>query len=295
MSGEGNSNSSQSNDALLENLSEFCRSHALSEKGLREIIGLHGCGAPNNDLSIESYKFFHQACDNERVTENILRYLIKYFPNAARHADKSGRLPLHTICRNNSHVTLGMVQLLIDAFPDSVRHEDNTGCMPLLSLCLNTNLDEKGGLEILKLLLEKCPESVRHATNRGSLPIHAAAGYQSLEFCHVLIEEYPGSDRITSDSGVLPFHFACANNTVAPAKYLYQLYPESINVAGKGGATPIRLAILCLQHRSNPKDGIEVVKFLLECNPDALSSTGHTPLHFGCSSEVTLNTCSTPN
>ncbi len=97
--------SSQSNDALLKDLSEFCRSESLSEDGLREIIGRHNC-ANNNDQNIDYYQFFRRACRNERVTEEILRYFLEYFPNAARHANKTGRLPLHLICGNkNVHVT----------------------------------------------------------------------------------------------------------------------------------------------------------------------------------------------
>jgi ankyrin repeat protein len=287
MSGDGNNSSHSIGDHLLENLVELCQSESLSEKGLREIIreiiGLHGV-APNND-----HEFFLQACDDEKVTEGILRCLLEYFPTDVRNDDEEGNLPLHNICRNKN-ITLGMVQLLVDAFPDSVRHEDNGGRMPLHKLCQNKNLDEKVGLDIIKFLLKRCPESARHSTTRGSLPIHAAAMNQSLEFCRLLIEACPGSERITNEYGVLPFHFACGNNTVATVKYFYQLYPESINVAAKGGVYPIRLAILRLQHRSNPKDGIEVVEFLLECNPDVLGATGQTPLHFACSSEVTLKT-----
>jgi hypothetical protein len=167
MSGDGNNDRSQSIGDLLKNLVELCRSESLSEKGLREIIGVHGFGgAPHNHNdpnNINNYPFFfHEACYNERVTEGILRCLLEYFPNAVRFADKRGRLPLHYIC-HNKHVTLSMVQLLIDAFPDSLSHEDNGGCMPLHSSCLNKNMDEEGGLEILKLLLKRYPESVRHA------------------------------------------------------------------------------------------------------------------------------------
>lgn len=74
-------------------------------------------------------------------------------------------------------------------------------------------------------------------------------------------------------------------------KYLYQLYPESINVANSSGAYPIHLAIMGLRIRRLPKEGIEVLKFLLDRNPDALSSTEETPLHAVCREEnVTLNT-----
>ena len=67
----------QSFSALLENiLVEFCGSDSLSERGLREIIRLHGV-APNNKNDIDNYEFFHKACVNERVTEGILLYLLK--------------------------------------------------------------------------------------------------------------------------------------------------------------------------------------------------------------------------
>jgi ankyrin repeat protein len=271
---------------LLEELSEFCRSDSLSEDGLRGIIERHGIIALNNNIT--DYKFFHDACRNERLTDGILRYLLQYFPNAARAVGEEGRLPLQIACFNKN-VTLNMVHLLIDAFPDSVRHENNKGSMPLHALCGNKHLNEEVVLEILKLLVEKCPESVRQTSRDSNLPIHPAAAFQSPGFCRLLIEAYPGSERITNIYGYLPFHAACQCNTVATAKYLYQLYPESINVAAKGGTYPIHCAIRGLTLRSNPKDGIEVVKFLLECNPDALISTGETPLHIACRIEnVTL-------
>jgi hypothetical protein len=131
MRGEGNRSSQTPFSTLLLNLSQLCRSESLSQKGLREIIGLHGF-TPNNDPSIESYKFFRSACSNKRVTEGILRYLIKFFPSAVRFADTNGCIPLHRVCQNKN-VTLGMVQLLIDAFPESLRRK--TKKARYLSIC----------------------------------------------------------------------------------------------------------------------------------------------------------------
>jgi hypothetical protein len=143
---------------LEDELTVFCESASLSQDGLREIIEKHGAA---NVPNINNYAFFLEACENEGISEGILRYLLEYFPNAARHADEEGRqLPLHYIC-HNKNVTLGMVQLLIDAFPDSVHHEGENGGMPIHSLCITKNSDGSVGLEILKLLLERCPESVR--------------------------------------------------------------------------------------------------------------------------------------
>ncbi len=270
---------------IEEELTEFCRSESLSLDGLREIIERHQNQNIDDPCIDNNYKFFfHEACYNERLTEGILRCLIKYFPNAARYADNFGRLPLHRVCENKN-VTLGMVHLLIDAFPDSLNHQNNNGMMPLLKLCYNKNLDEEIAVDILKVLLERCPESVRHATIYGMLPFHVAALWQSPVFCHILIEAYPRSERMASDSlGMLPFHWACQCSNVPTAKYLYQLYPESIYVTDRNGAHPIHHAIMGLKNRSNPKDGIEVVKFLLDCNPNvALQELhGKLPLYWVC-------------
>src|SRR5210317_1566423 len=151
--------------------------------------------------------------------------------------------------------------------------------MPLHLLCLNRDLDHEARLKMLKLLIMKYPESVKHTAGEiGMLPIHLAAGIQSPEFCQVLIEDYPGSERTTTDNlGILPFHVACANNTIDTVEYLYDLYPESINVVDDGGLHPFHHAI-----RRSPEDGIDIITFLLDCNPDALSSSGQTLLHIVC-------------
>jgi ankyrin repeat protein len=263
MSGDGNS-SNQLLGALLEELTKFCRSKSLSQDALRVIIKRHGCTA-----NITNYKFFHWACLNERMTEGILRYLLKHFPNAPKNVVyEGGTLPLHNIC-SNKNVTLGMVQLLIDAYPDSLRHESNSGRMPLHSLCYN-NQHSDVVLDVLKFFLERYPESVRHTARDGMLPIHIAAMKQSPEFCRILIEAYPGSERITiNNSGFLLFHLACSHNTVATVKYLHQLHPESINAADNNGMQPIYHVMMGIHLRQDdPANIIEVAQFLLDCNPN---------------------------
>jgi ankyrin repeat protein len=275
-----------SNQLLQDELTGFCRSHALSFDGLQAIFEGHGVVPIDNDTNI-SYEFFHEACLNKKITECILRYLLEYFPNAVRYADGyicdeeekiGGCTPLHSICFNKN-VTLGMVQLLIDAFPDSLRHEGESGCMPLHYLCGNKDLNDEVGLKILKLLLERHPGAVRHAAREmktnidGILPIHFAAGRQSPEFCRILVEAYPGSEQMVAGDGMLPFHAACVCNTVATAEYLYQLCPESIDVACSIGPIhgfyPIHVAISrVLEDRRNPASAVEMTQFLLHCNPN---------------------------
>lgn len=217
----------QSTEALLEELSDFCSGFP-SENGLREIIERYGC-APNPRIYCfyDNYKFFFEACCNKKVTEEILRLLLEYFPDAVRPVSRlGGATPLHWMCTNKT-ITLGMVQLLIYAYPESLRRGDNHGNMPLYFLCFNKSLNEEVGLEILNYFIERCPESVRHADNSGNLSIHAAAMCQSPEFCRLLVEAYPGSERITNDRGLLPFHRACQENNVATAKYFLNFTPKA--------------------------------------------------------------------
>ena len=269
---------------LSNELHECCQSDSLSEEGLQQIIERHEC-QPNNYDYEGDYKFFLVACINQRVIEGIIRCLLEYFPAAARATDSSGQLPLHYACRN-SNMTLRIIQLLIDAAPDSVCSVTNFGSMPLHYLCRNKALDEATAIQILNLLIEKHPEAVKHARNDGLLPIHLAAISKPPEYCRVLIKAYPGSERISNVDGDLPLHCACTRNTVATVEYLYKLYPDAINNATTKGYCPIHYAIgSVLRSRDDPITAVDIVKFLLKCDPTVkLQKFEGTEslLHFAC-------------
>ena len=258
---------SQSNDALVIELVDFCRSDSLSVDGLRAIFQLYGCDCASNKSHVDNYDFFIVACQNERVTEGILRYLLEYFPDAVNATTSMGMTPLHMICCNKN-ATRGMVQLLIDAHPESLRRATNHGWMPLHMICNNTGIADSTAVDIMGLFLERCPEAARHAETDGALPIHVAAGQgsKSSEFCRMLIEAYPGSERIPTVEGFLPLHVACKFGNVATAKYLLKLDPESINVADRDGAYPIHYAIFGLNgpETTNPAFAVEMIQLLLD-------------------------------
>ncbi len=262
---------SQSTDALVEELLDFCRSESLSEDGLREILQRFGC-APNNNLHVSPtlFGFLFCACQNELVTEGILRYLLEHFPSVTIATDIVGMTPLHNLC-NNKSVTLGIVQLLIDAHPESIDRANNNDWAPLHYLSGNKKLDDSTAVDILGLFLERCPEAARHAGEDGRLPIHIAAGQgaKSFEFCRMLIEAYPGSERIIA-IGQLPLHIACRHGSVAVAEYLLKLYPESINVADERGSYPIHKAIIRVKSET-PTIAIDMVQMLLDCDPNLAS------------------------
>jgi len=287
MSERDNNNIRQSAESLLRReLRSYCASESISEEGLRQIIERHKC-TPNNNWNVRDYAFFRAACYNEDVDEGIIQCLLEYFPSGANATDQDGSSPLHLAC-SNTNVTLKIVQLLIDAAPDSVRRVDINGSMPLHCLCMNTELDGIAGLEILKLLIERHQDAVRHVDNDGFLPIHMAGGQgrRSHEFCRVFIEACPGSERMTDEDGVLPIHYACMYNTVATVQYLYKLHPDAINTTGDR-KYPIHLAIRGVNHRDSPIAAVDIVKFLLDCDPNVKlqkyeGMVSVSLLHFAC-------------
>ena len=270
-------------DAILYQLAwDYCAQESLSEKGLRKRIkkltrnGITTCDFRyHRSLRIAGIflpridchtSVLHVVCNNEKVVDGMVQNLLTYYPDAANCTDDDGNTPLHVACSNNN-VTVNIVHLLVDAAPNSIRSvSSNHGWTPLHYFCNNGKDDEK--MEILKLLLEKHPEAVRHTDSLDCLPIHiAAAMSESPGFCRVLIEAYPGSERISNSSnGLLPLHYACAKNTVATVEYLYTLYPGAINVMVDGGY-PIHAAIVGLIQRSKPAAAVDIVRFLLGCDP----------------------------
>ena len=208
---------------MQSELSSYCHSESLSEEGLRAIIERNGL-TPNSH-HVKDYHFFIAACQNSRVTEGIIQYLLEHFPAAIRATNNNGSPPLHCACIN-PNVTLNIIKLIINADPASVRRVNNYGNMPLHVICGNRKADK----QMLELLLEQCPEAVRHANNRGELPIHHAALFRSSpEYCRVIIEEYPGSEQISSAAGVLPLHCACTGGSLATVEYLHGLSTDTIN------------------------------------------------------------------
>jgi len=271
---------------LADSLFEHCKSESLSEEGLREIIERFGL-SPNIKPRVCDYKFFIQACINERVTEGIIQCLLEYFPDAARGG--TGCSPLYFACAN-TNMTLNIVQLLIDAAPESVRSVARDGRMPLHLYSQCSNKDETTALEILKLLLEKHPEAARLANDDG-LPIHLAlSSSKSPEFCRMLIDAYPGSERIGDVNGALPLHWACLCNTVSTVEYLHKLYPDAINhAANSNGLYPIHHAIHGLCQRSVPIAVVDIVEYLLNCDPNVIFQKvdGESLLHDACHREYT--------
>ena len=209
--GEGGNRSEQSAAVLLQNeLEKYCQSGSLSEEGLRELIEKnHGLTPNQNRLS--EYYFFYQACENERVTEGIIRNLHEYFPDAISATTEAGGWSLLYHACSNKNATLGFIQFIVDKAPDSVRIRDSDdGMTPLHCLCENEHVDEATAFDILKLLIEEYPEAAWHADDHGCRPIHYACKWRSHEFCQVLVNAAPDYVSRVDEDGMTPLHYLCS-------------------------------------------------------------------------------------
>ena len=279
---ESNNSGSSTADELPAELQQFCKSDSLSEEGLRTIIAKYGLTPDHKMYDGRTFRnaFFFAACYNKRVTEEIIRLLIEYFPNAPRAIDQKGN-PLHVACLNEK-MTVNMIQLLIEAAPDSVRLANENGDLPIHFLCYGTGGNEQVKMEMLKFLLDEYPELIRQSNNKGNLPLHHVAQKRSPEFCQLLVESHPESVRVGNNYGGFPLHGACAYNNFPAVEYLYNLYPDAINYVTSSGYYPIHCAIV--NGKGERRAALDIVRFLLNCDPGVKLQKyeGESLLHYAC-------------
>ena len=189
-------------------------------------------------------------------------------------------LCFHQACNNNK-VTLEIVQLLYNALPVALQLRDDNGELPIHHLCCNKDLDETNSLDILQFMLEIDPTLPRETNNRGSLPIHLAVMNISTAFCKILINAYPESLRMYT-GGRLPIRLACAHgkrdDTADTIQYMLELDPELINEEDSDGYLPIH----CADYGNT--NAIELLlKFDPDAaSKEANDGTRWLPLHFAC-------------
>jgi hypothetical protein len=155
---------------------------------------------------------------------------------------------------------------------------------PLPCFCSGIRSQEDDALQILDFFIQNYPEQLRHVEERnGYLPIHSAAGIgkKSPEFCRRLLACYPESAFITTASQNWPLHWACMCGTLDTMKYFYNLCPDGVDIIAGEHGTPVHLAIARLGLNDNilreslpgilpdnPTTAVEMIKFLLDSNPN---------------------------
>jgi ankyrin repeat protein len=279
-----NSSSSVVNNGVLNlSLTEYCGSASLSAHGLREIIeNGQNSDIIKNNQPLGDYSFIFKACQNKKLTEEIIDIILQYFPEAVKEADEWGTTPLHYVCYNES-ATPKMVRLLIQHHPASIRKRNKSGASVLHSLSVANHLDDTTALEILQLLLDECGDMVKWlASDKKLLALHIAARHTSVAFCQKLIEAYPESVRFIDGRGLTPLSMAVASGDVPLVKFLTNAFPDGMNQKNTStGLYPIHEAIYLITRSEIPYHHLEIVRFFLNFPNSKVSShlwEGQLPL-----------------
>ena len=207
--------------------------------------------------------FFHMVFVNHHITIDLVQWLIKVCPEAARIKDEAyGRTPLHYACWNRS-INIEIVELLINIYPEAQRilalpkknnNENYSFCAatPLVCAIYSSRID------IVKLLVRKDPKSV--FINAGGSSNYGLTGFGtvvhlvckkehvSLDVLKTLVEIFPQSLSLKlTVKQELPLHKLLSYNSrhdsiTEMVRFLVQMCPASVNKATDNGWLPIHLA-----------------------------------------------------
>jgi len=238
----------------------------------------------------------HVACSNPKISVEAIQLIVDECPHMVREEYAyGGFLPLHNLCSNedlDDEKSMDILRILVDEFPESVATSVGIPHSSMPKWCSK----ERG---------------------ENDLPIHFACQYKSLDFCRYLIERYPISvskwqlhyrhEEKFIGSLMLPFHLACRYGSLDLVQYLFEQHPAALGeqtsdrnynyyddpITGcykpilfnesnaqllQVGNYPLHLAA----SREHSPEKIEIINFLLQQDPDAVSKVGkygNLPLH----------------
>lgn len=235
----------------------------------------------------------HLACDVERASIDIVKILLKNYPNGAQIKETQfGFLPLHAACciRENARKTnvkgelqLKVIKTLLSFYPDGVTMKDDHGWLPLALACRTG-----AHLPVIKALLDEHPNAAKVMDREMRMPLHLAlcarpSDDEAAEIARILIAADPTSlMRKEKRFGFLPLHVACSfsglSSSCAVVRTLLVAYPEASQQPDLRGSLPLHLAC-----RSGAP--VSVIQQLISIYPQGAShpdTAQRLPLHWAC-------------
>ncbi len=191
----------------------------------------------------------HCLCANVELDEadamQILKLLIEQHPEALRHVNQFGQLPIHRAAVEGKSTEF--CRVLIDAYPGSERMTDGRGALPFHLACIG------GSLKTVEYLYSLHPDAIGmtddnddDSENEGSYPIHYA------------IE---GSAHMESD----PY------NAVELVQFLLDCDPNVKIQKTRRGRSLLHFACRrCKEHHDFLEAGFQVMKLLYDAHPEAI-------------------------
>jgi len=179
-------------------------------------------------------------CENKKMDETtaiqILKLLIEKYPEAVRHMNNNGDLPIHIAARRRSPE---FCRVLIEAYPGSERISGIRGTLPLHWACFTNSL------ATVEYLYRQYPDAINHATTDGHYPIHAAA------LAGTTLRDNPATAAV-----IVQFLLDCD-----PNQKLKQFQGMSL----------LHFACQMMEYNdSNIETGIQLIKIIFDAHPEAI-------------------------
>ena len=277
---------------LMSSVSFFCESDDLSMPALKKHISQLMSKLPRHIIK-DYYKFrpfFHNVCMNERVTMEMIQYLLFLFPYVCEEkdensADETYAYPLHFCCYNQN-CSSEIIKLIMDKNPKALvtwsaierrfdlmdyGGDDEAKGLPLhYYLARESNVD----INTFIMLVNACPGSELAADNvQPYTPLHVILSNPNINnMMHILVYLLgiaPTSINILDGVGRTPLNIACFNEnmTLEVVQFIFNLWPGALSLRHHhrgGGLLPIHFLCFC-------NDGIaslEILRFMLSINPN---------------------------
>lgn len=137
---------------------------------------------------------------------DVVAYLTRKYPGAAKKVDKLGMLPLHIACDSDIGIDspdLSVVEVLVDAYPEACVIKCEYGSTPL-AICVSRNAP----LPVLMTLIKACPDSLSETDQENNTPLHSAlAAKAPLEVIRLLVDSHPGALLTENNDNETPYEY----------------------------------------------------------------------------------------
>lgn len=220
----------------------------------------------------------HYAAANANL--ELIRFLVRRKPEAARLRTSGGLTALHLLCRQNpTEAELPAMDILLHADPSSLIQRDfSSQSTPLHLLCQGSRIS----LQVVTWLVEANSTVTAIPDHDHYLPLHHASEIGAdAEIISALLEHHPAAAKIFTRKQDSALSLACTcNKSLETVRLLIQAYPDALVKKNDYGFAPLHCVCRAYQPR------MAIVQALLDACPSSISlktHAGETPVHLACS------------
>eukprot|EP00586_Coscinodiscus_wailesii_P006821 CAMPEP_0172487600 /NCGR_PEP_ID=MMETSP1066-20121228/16727_1 /TAXON_ID=671091 /ORGANISM="Coscinodiscus wailesii, Strain CCMP2513" /LENGTH=872 /DNA_ID=CAMNT_0013254305 /DNA_START=162 /DNA_END=2780 /DNA_ORIENTATION=- len=256
-------------DGLLP-LHLACQNEEASPIAVQIILNAHP-DAAKIETPMEGNLPLHLASNQKwQGSEKIVDTLLVSYPDAAKHKNKEGLIPLHLAAKSNTWH--GIYLHLLSSYPDSAAVVDPEGNLPIHWACKHSEFEEA-----VTALINDFAQGVKMKDSKGDLPLHICVRHRaSLSTIKNLLHHHPTAISETDYQSDLPIHIALVHDLHwESVLFLLAQYPDAVTAWEKRHYLPIHLAAMYYYP-------IAVFRSLIDIHPQGVRTTddhGRLPLH----------------